>query len=567
MNIQLKYKNWLDKAEDPELRKQLISMVRAEISDAFYKNLKFGTGGLRGIMGAGTNRMNIYTVNQATQGLCDFLKSKKGSISVAIAYDSRANSERFAKMAAEVIAGNAGRAYIYSQLMPTPLLSFAVRTLGCDAGIVITASHNPAEYSGYKVYGGDGGQITNQAADAIQRFISSTDIFSGVKTLPFDTAKEEGAIEFISENLSEKYYEQALKCSVNPQVLSESDIKVIYTPLHGAGNIPVRELLTRSGLKNLTTVSEQENPDCLFPTCKIPNPEEQAAFTMAIRLAEKTKADLLIATDPDCDRVGIAVRSADQYTLPTGNEIGCLLMDYILSEKKAKHTLPDDPVIIKTIVTSAMADMIAKEYGARVIDTLTGFKYIGEQIGVLEQMHEEHNYIFGFEESYGYLPEIFVRDKDAISTCMLICEMAAFIRKNGSTIPDELEKLYKKHGFWMHKLLSFNFEGADGMGKMDAIMRSFREGCISEFSGLSIITTEDYLDSGTVNKKAAKNGRQYLPKSDVIVFKLENCCEIAVRPSGTEPKLKCYLTVRSDDRVSSFRMLQALEADIRLKII
>ena len=536
MVIQENYKKWLEVTEDPEMKSQLMLMTPPEIDDAFYRELEFGTGGLRGIMGAGTNRMNIYTVNKATQGLCDYLKSQKKFGAVAIAYDSRKNSEHFAKSAAEVIAGNGGKAYVFAELMPTPVLSYAVRKLKCDAGIVITASHNPAAYNGYKVYGNDGCQITDQAAGAVQSFINDVEIFSGVKSKSFGRAMDEGAVSYISPNLLEEYLDAAGQCAVHPGILSDSDLKVIYTPLNGTGKKPVREILTRNGLENLSLVPEQENPDCLFSTCKVPNPEETSAFLMAIRLAEKIPADLLLATDPDCDRVGVAVKRKDGYSLLTGNETGCLLLNFILSQKKIRNLLPENPVIIKTIVTSAMADMIAGEYGAAVIDTLTGFKYIGEQIGVLEQKREESRYVFGFEESYGYLPEIFVRDKDAVSTALLICEMAAFYKNNGSTLFEELEKLYEKYGFWKHRLLSFSFAGADGMKKIDDIMLNFRRGVFREYAGLTVGKTDDYLNSVTVNGETGENGRLFLPKSNVMVFSLGNHCEIVIRPSGNGTK-------------------------------
>lgn len=566
MSIEQDYKTWLDAVKDSDLLNQLVFMTESQINEAFYKELEFGTGGLRGILGAGTNRMNIYTVNKATQGLCDFFKSQKVSPTVAIAFDSRINSELFARCAASVIAANGGMAHIFQELMPTPLLSYAVRSLGCDAGIVITASHNPAEYNGYKVYGSDGCQITLQAADSIQRYIQEVHIFNDVKTEPFENAFSEGSIRYIYHDLLGEYFEQVKQCSLNPEILAESDIKVIYTPLNGTGNKPVREILERAGLKNLMIVPEQENPDGLFPSCQRPNPEERCAFEMAISLANKTDAELIIATDPDCDRVGIAVKKEHGYRLLTGNETGCLLLNYILSQKKAKDKLPKNPVIIKTIVTSAMANMIAFEYGAYVIDTLTGFKYIGEQIGLLEQNHEEDRYVFGFEESYGYLSETFVRDKDAVSASLLICEMAAYYKKNHTTLLEELEKLYEKHGFWKHKLLSFSFEGSDGMKRMDALMSSFRRGIFMDYSGLAVIKTDDYLQSITTNELTHETANLFMPKSDVLLFSLGENSEIVIRPSGTESKLKCYLTVREKDSNYASMIMQALETDITNKI-
>jgi phosphoglucomutase len=544
-------------------------MPEPEINDAFYRDLEFGTGGLRGIMGAGTNRMNGYTVCRATQGLCNYLKSQSQYFSVAIAYDSRIKSEYFAREAAGVIAANGAAAYIFSELMPTPVLSYAVRMLKCDAGIVITASHNPAQYNGYKVYGSDGCQITLPMAEAIQECIEAVDIFADVKKMPFETAVREGRVRFILPDILESFLGQVARCSLYPELLKETDLKVIYTPLNGAGNKPVREILRRAGLKYLTVVPEQEEPDGCFPTCPKPNPEEHAAFELAIALAGETQADLLLATDPDGDRVGAAVKYGHGYRQLTGNETGCLLLHYILSQKKMKNLLPENPVVIKTIVTSALAKRIAEEYGARVIDTLTGFKYIGEQIGVLEQKHTEGSYVFGFEESYGYLPEIFARDKDAVSASLLICEMAAYYKMNHSTLLEELEKLYKQHGYWMHKLLTFTFQGADGNQKMNEIMSSFRKKSYAEYAKMAVIQTDDYLKSVSSDKQTGKRTSLILPKSDVIAFSLEKNCEIVIRPSGTEPQIKCYLTVRAKDSFSAIQMLSALEADFtnKLKIL
>jgi phosphoglucomutase len=566
MNIKSNYKKWLEAAGNTDLKRQLIAMPEPEINDAFYRDLEFGTGGLRGIMGAGTNRMNVYTVCRATQGLCNYLKSQNKLSSVAIAYDSRIKSEIFARAAAGVIAANGATANIFSELMPTPVLSYTVRELACDAGIVITASHNPAEYNGYKVYGSDGCQITLQMAQAIQKHIDAVDVFAYAEEIPFERAVQKGRVHFIPPEILESYLDQVEHCSINPKLLKESDLKVIYTPLNGAGNKPVREILRKAGLKCLTVVPEQEKPDGRFPTCHKPNPEEPSAFELAIALAEKTQADLLLATDPDGDRVGAAVKYGHGYRQLTGNETGCLLLNYILSQKKAKNMLPERPVIIKTIVTSAMADMIAGEYGARVIDTLTGFKYIGDQIGVLERRNEESSYIFGFEESYGYLPEVFVRDKDAVSASLLICEMAAYYKKNRSTLLEELEKLYKQHGYWKHKLLSFTLQGSGSNKTMNPIMNVFRKGTFSEYAEMSIIKTDDYLNSVSLNKQTGNKTSLLLPRSDVLVFSLENNCEIVIRPSGTEPKIKCYLTVRAKDSFSAIQMLDALEADVTSKI-
>jgi phosphoglucomutase len=566
MDIQATYRKWLGSAAESEITDQLNAMTEPEIADAFYRDLEFGTGGLRGLMGAGTNRMNIYTVNRATQGLCNFLKSQKMMPTIAIAFDSRIKSEDFARSAAGVLAANGAKALIFSELTPTPALSYAVRELKCDAGIVITASHNPAEYNGYKVYGSDGCQITLRAAETIQKHIEAVDIFTGVKKKLYEDAVREGSAQLIPTELLETYLDRVLSCSIHPALLKDTDLSVIYTPLNGTGNKPVREILAKAGLKNLAVVPEQKSPDGHFTTCPKPNPEEPSAYSLAVKFAEKHPADLLLATDPDCDRIGAAVKSGSEYVLLTGNETGCLLLDYILSQKKAMNSLPEKPVIVKTIVTGDMANCIAKEYGARVIDTLTGFKYIGEQIGLLEKENDASSYVFGFEESYGYLPEIFARDKDAVSAALLICEMAAFYKKNHQTLKEALENLYEKHGFWKHKLLPFSFEGAEGMKKMQTIMGRFRKGDFTDYAGLSVVKTDDYLKSVTVNRETPVRGLLFLPKSDVMAFSLEKDCKIIVRPSGTEPKLKCYLTVRSNDNYGAVEMLKALEADLTHKI-
>jgi phosphoglucomutase len=559
------YEKWLNSVDNAELKDQLDTMTKLEIDDAFSKDLEFGTGGLRGVIGAGTNRMNFYTVNRATQGICNFLKSEKQTFSIAIAFDSRIKSKEFARSAASVIAANGANAYIFSELMPTPVLSFAVRELKCDAGIVITASHNPAKYNGYKVYGNDGCQITLEVAELVQKYIKKINIFEDVKNEPFEKGAQDGKIHIITNELLEKFLNMVETCSINPEVLKHSDLSVIYTPLNGAGNKPVRAILSKMGLKNIAVVPEQENPDGHFPTCQKPNPEERSAFHEALRLAKKISPDLLIATDPDCDRVGIAVKKDNEYVLLTGNETGCLLLEYILSQKRARELLPQKPVIVKTIVTTAMAYEIAKAYGVSVIDTLTGFKFIGEQIGVLEKGHKERDYIFGFEESYGYLPGVFVRDKDAVSASMLICEMAAFYKENNTTLLEELEKLYRRYGYWKHKLITFAFEGIDGMEKMKSIMDEFRKGDMS-FAEFNMLKIDDYERSVSIEKVTKKQSELTLPKSDVLVFSLEKNCEIVVRPSGTEPKLKCYLTVMSESNESSTKMLKAIETDLTNKI-
>lgn len=563
MNTADKYNEWLDKVKDQELLSELRSMDQKQIEDAFFKDLEFGTGGLRGVIGAGSNRMNIYTVGKATQGLCDHLKASKadGKCSVAIAYDSRIKSDVFAKSAASILAANGIKAHIFSELMPTPVLSYAVRSLHCDAGIVITASHNPAQYNGYKVYGPDGCQITPETANAVLDRINRVDIFAGVKTMPFDEAVKSGMIEYIPDLVLSDFLCDVGRCSINPDVFSKAGLSVVYTPLNGTGNKPVRRILSKMGLKNLTVVPEQEKPDGNFTTCRKPNPEERSAFEKALELSEKLKPDILLATDPDCDRVGVAVRSGDDYKLLTGNETGCILLYYILSQRKEKGTLPKDPVVIKTIVTSRLADVIAADFGAQVIDTLTGFKFIGEQIGLLEKSGEAGRYVFGFEESYGCLPGTYVRDKDAVAASMMICEMAAFYKMHGLTLLDVLDSVYRRYGCYRHKLISFAFEGADGMVRMKGIMSKLRKG-VSSIAGRKAVSFADYLAGEKTDIVTGKKNKITLPKSDVLVFGLEGDSEIVVRPSGTEPKLKCYLTAKGNDVESADKDIAELESGI-----
>ncbi|MEG2597163.1 MAG: phospho-sugar mutase, partial [Oscillospiraceae bacterium] len=445
-----KYAEWLSKdLEDNDLIKELqqIKGNAEEINDRFYRELEFGTGGLRGVIGAGTNRMNIYTIRKATQGLANYVTANWKDGSVAVSYDSRNKSDIFAREAARVLAANGVKVHIYSELMPTPCLSFAVRELKCSMGIMVTASHNPAKYNGYKAYGADGCQITNETADAVLCNIKSVNEFDDVHVMDFQQAVERGMISYISEDVVEAFYNNVLRQSINRDVVQSCGFKLVYTPLNGTGNKPVREILKRIGLSNVTVVKEQENPDGNFTTCPFPNPEIVEALDLGLKLCKETDADLLLATDPDCDRVGIAVKYQEKYKLLTGNEVGALLLQYIASQRKEKGTLPKRPIAVKTIVTTDLINCIAAEYGIEVVDVLTGFKYIGEKIGKLEKSGEESRYVFGFEESYGYLCGTYVRDKDAVVSSMLICEMAAFYANQGKNLVEVLQELYKKYGY------------------------------------------------------------------------------------------------------------------------
>lgn len=563
-DIKSLYSLWLEKAKDdcdiiPELR--AVEGNDDEILDRFYKNLEFGTAGLRGIIGAGTNRMNVYTVNQATQGLADYLNSEFESPSVAIAHDSRIKSDVFAKSAAGVLAANGIKVYFYPRLVPTPMLSFAVRRLKCSSGIIITASHNPAKYNGYKCYDPNGYQMTDDAANKTYGFIEKVDMFDGVKKMSFDEALSCGKVEFIGDEIFEEFYQKVLSAGVYD--CSGSDLKVIYTPLNGTGNIPVREILRRKGINNVRVVKEQELPDGNFPTCPFPNPEIKQAFELAISMGEKEEADLLLATDPDCDRVGIAVNVGGDYKLMTGNEVGVLLCDYLLSRRKELGTLPKDPIVVKSFVTTSLVDEVAKSYSAETISLLTGFKYIGELITKLEAKGEEDRFIVGMEESYGYLSGTHARDKDAVVASMLICEMACYYKSKGISLYDKMQSLYKKYGMYLNVLLNFSFEGATGMQKMKDMMEDLRANAPRTIAGLPVEEISDYMSSKTVVVSDGTEKEINLPKSNVLAYKLPGGSGVIVRPSGTEPKIKVYITAASDTRENALALSDRIGADMK----
>jgi phosphoglucomutase len=545
MTIEDKYTLWLEKAtEDIDLTAELTSVANdpEAIRDRFYQELAFGTAGLRGVIGAGANRMNVYTVRKATQGLANYLNERNAEPSVAIAYDSRIKSDYFAVEAARVLAGNGCRVYLFPQLEPTPVLSYAVRYYGCQAGIMVTASHNPAKYNGYKCYGADGCQMTEEDANAVTERIRALDIFEDVTVADFDAAVTDGRIRLIGDELLEAYYGKVMEQQVNPGVCAEAGLKVVYTPLNGAGNIPVREVLSRIGVRNVQIVPEQEMPDGLFPTAPYPNPEIREAFGCALALAKKEQPDLLLATDPDSDRVGIAVRDGEDYQLMTGNEVGCLLLDYILSCRRAAGTLPEKPVVIKTIVTSNMAARIAEKYGCELRDLLTGFKYIGEQIGLLEKEGTPERYILGFEESYGYLAGTYVRDKDAVVASMLIVEMASYYHRQGLSLLDRMAQLYEEYGFYRASQVNTAFEGEQGMHDMDRLMSGLREAPPAEIAGMKVIACADYGLRVATDLVTGERTPLTLPKSNVLAYTLEGGNGLIIRPSGTEPKVKGYIT-------------------------
>lgn len=556
-----KYKLWCEKAvKDPDLISELKAIENDSdaVSDAFYKDLEFGTGGLRGVIGAGTNRMNVYTVGKASQGLAAYVNSVTDNGKIAIAYDSRIKSDLFAKTAACVFAANGIKVYIYKELMPTPMLSFAVRRLKCDAGVVVTASHNPAKYNGYKAYGPDGCQLGLEAADYVLSIMNKVDIFDGVKDTDFETAVEKGQIEYIGDDVINDYLSCVEACRVAPEA-DVASLKVIYTPLHGSGNKPVRKILDRIGVKNVTVVPEQEKPNGNFPTAPYPNPEIRQAFECALKLADSVKPDLLLATDPDCDRVGIAVPYNGEYKLLSGNDVGALLLDFTLARRTENGTLPNKPVAVKTIVTTELCRKIADNYGCELRDVLTGFKFIGEQITELEKKGEENRFVFGFEESYGYLGGSYVRDKDAVIGSMLICEMVAYYKAEGKSLIDVLDMLYKKYGYYLCSQKSFTCEGESGMNRIKGIMESIRAEAPSIINGHKAVRFDDYETSVSRNMCDGSERKITLPRSNVLAFYMEDGSSLIVRPSGTEPKIKLYLGSVGDTMEIAKTELSALE--------
>ena len=551
MDYQKEYHRWLTKADmDPTLLKELRAMDEKQQEDAFYRDLSFGTGGLRGVIGAGTNRMNIYTVAKATQGLANYLKEHFRAPSVAIGFDSRINSELFSKVAARVFAANEVKVHIWPELMPVPTVSFAVRELECSAGVMVTASHNPSKYNGYKVYGADGCQITTQGAAEVLAKIEALDIFQDVRIMDFGAAWNDGRILLIPEAVYTAFVENVKAQSVLYGDKTTHDVAIVYSPLNGAGRKPVLRTLKELGYTNITVVKEQEEPDGRFPTCPYPNPEIREAMELGLRYAREKSADLLLATDPDCDRVGIAVKNAQgDYVLLSGNEVGLLLLDYLCAQKQKHGKMPKDPVLVKTIVTVDLAERIAEHYGVETRNVLTGFKYIGEQIGLLEKAGEEKRYLFGFEESYGYLTGTYVRDKDGVDGAVMICEMFSFYAARGIRLTDQLAKLYERYGYCRNTLHSYQFEGSAGFARMQGIMAAFRQG-ITVFGGKAVEKVLDY-----------SAGLDGLPKADVLKFYLDGGTTLVVRPSGTEPKLKLYLSVTAKDEAEAARIEQAILND------
>ena len=551
------YKRWAAaELEDPDLTRELkeIAGDDEQIKDRFAVALKFGTAGLRGVLGAGTNRMNIYVVRQATQGLANWVKTQGGSQSVAISYDSRINSDVFAKTAACVLAANGIHVRIYDALMPVPALSFATRYYKANAGIMITASHNPAKYNGYKAYGPDGCQMTDDAAAIVYAEIQKTDVLTGAKRIPFEEGLSSGMIQYVGEDCKEALYDAIKARSVRPGLCKTAGLKLVYSPLNGSGLVPVTRVLHDIGIDDITIVPEQQYPDGRFPTCPYPNPEIFEALKLGLELAEKSGADLMLATDPDADRVGIAIRCPDgSYELVSGNEVGVLLLDYICQGRIEKGTMPANPVAVKSIVSTPLADAVAKSYGVEMRNVLTGFKWIGDQIARLEAAGQVDRFIFGFEESYGYLAGPYVRDKDAIIGSMLICEMAAYYRSIGSSIKERLEEIYAKFGRYLNKVDSFEFPGLSGMEKMAGIMDGLRKNPPAEIGGYKVASVTDYQDT-------EKTG---LPKANVLIYALEGGATVVVRPSGTEPKIKTYFTTLGKDLAQAQAQKDRLAAALK----
>ena len=562
MDIKQTYNEWLENAvEDKDLTAELESIKNNEdeIYDRFYTALKFGTAGLRGIIGAGTNRMNIYVVRQATQGLANYVLKKYGNGSVAISHDSRIKADLFMNEAARVLAANGIKVYITSELQPTPVLSYLVRYFKCQAGIMVTASHNPAAYNGYKAYGEDGCQMTDVAASTVYDEISKLDMFKDVKIADFDEAVKSGMIEYVDESVYDTYLEKVMEQQVNPGVCKGADLKVVYTPLNGTGNKLVRKVLGKIGVNDVVVVPEQELPDGNFTTCPYPNPEIKEALAKGLELCEKEQPDLLLATDPDADRVGIAVKDYDgSYRLISGNEDGVMLTNYILSCKKASGKLPEKPVVVKTIVTTKLINKLCEKYGCELKNVLTGFKYIGEVILNLEKKHEENRYLFGFEESYGYLSGTYVRDKDAVVASMLVCEMAAYYKKQGKSLAEVIDGLYEEFGYYLNQTYSFEFDGAAGMQKMSDIMTAVRDNTPQSIAGYDVVKVSDYFLRKETDVATGSVTDIDLPKSNVIALHLADDNAVIIRPSGTEPKIKLYITSVGKDKDNAAEICEKL---------
>ncbi len=574
MDAQANFKFWLESDYFDSDTKAELNRIKddpKEIEERFYRELEFGTGGLRGIIGAGTNRMNIYTVRKASQGLANYI-SKKGEESkkkgIVIAYDSRFMSPEFSLEAAKVFAGNGIKAFLFDELRPTPELSFAVRELGASAGIVVTASHNPKEYNGYKVYGEDGGQLSLEGSNAVLEEISGISDITSVKLADKDDAIKKGLIQIIGREIDDVYLSKLKTLGINPDLVKKvaDTCKIVYTPIHGSGNKLVRRILSEIGFKNVLVVKEQELPDSSFSTVKSPNPEEKAAFTIAIELAKKEDVDLIIGTDPDCDRVGIVVRNAEgDYVTLTGNQTGCLLLEYILSQKKAKGELPSNGFVVKTIVTTELSRTIAKHYDVELVEVLTGFKFIGEKIKLLDE-NGDKKYLFGYEESYGYLAGTFARDKDGVVASMLIAEMAAYYKTRGMSLYEGLQEIFKKYGYSLEGINSFTLAGKEGIEKIKGTMQKLRDEKPVTFGTSSVKAIRDYQKGERIDLEDGNKEKLTLPESDVLYYEMKDGSWFCIRPSGTEPKIKIYYGVADSTKELSEKRLQSLQENVLSKV-
>ncbi|MEG1796314.1 MAG: phospho-sugar mutase [Clostridium sp.] len=564
MDFKNRYKFWLENSlidEGTKLELRNINDDEKEIEDRFYKELEFGTGGLRGVIGAGTNRMNIYTVGKATQGLSDYLNGKFENSAVAIAYDSRHMSKEFAEYTAKTLCGNNIKTYLFETLTPTPILSYAVRALGCSGGIVITASHNPKQYNGYKVYGADGGQITDKDAKEILSYIGNVDSFEKVKNIDLETCKSKGLLEYVGENVYSTYIEKVKALTIRKELVEKSakDLKIIYTPIHGSGNVPVRRVLKELGYENLQVVKEQELPNGDFPTAPYPNPEDPKVFKLALDMAKESKPDIILGTDPDCDRIGAVIQEANgEYKVLTGNQVGALLSHYIMASLKELNQLPNNGAIIKTIVSTDMIKPIGEKYGVEIIEVLTGFKYIGELIGNFEETNS-NKFLFGFEESYGYLSGDFVRDKDAVIAAMLITEMTLYYKSKGKTLYEALMELYKEYGFYKENLVSIDLKGKEGQEKIAATIDFLRNTDVSYVASFKVTRKMDYKLSIERDLLTGDEDEINLPKSNVLKFILNDGSWFVVRPSGTEPKMKIYIATAGDSLENADEKLKVIE--------
>lgn len=565
LRYKTEYERWLKNVDDAALKQELDSISGDEGAqrERFGAELSFGTAGLRGIIGVGTARMNVYTVGRASQGMADYLNECYGGGAVAIAYDSRNMSVEFARETARVLAANGITAHIYKELMPTPMLSFAVRELGARAGVMVTASHNPAAYNGYKVYGADGCQMTTLDTEAVSARIENVDVFRDVKRMELSDAVAEGLIKYIANRVVESYYDAVKAQQIDKKICRSYPLKIVYTPLNGAGNVPVRRIFKEIGVSDVTVVPEQELPDGSFKTAPYPNPEMKEALKLGLELSEQVKPDLLLATDPDCDRIGVAARHRGEYHILSGNDVGVLLLDYITRSRAQHGSMPKDPVAVRSVVSTALADSIADAAGVEMRVVLTGFKFIGEQILLLEQQGKQDSFVFGFEESCGYLAGSYVRDKDAVLAAMLVCEMASYHRATNRTLVDALEQIWQTYGYFRHRVVNIEFSGIEAAADMEKLMDSLRKNPPEKIGSAAVAEACDYEAGECLNVASGARSALGLPLSNILEYRLENEAVVMIRPSGTEPKMKIYLTAKTDSAEESDRVLARMATAVK----